>query len=142
VGSHAAALSHRVSRMLGFSTLGCPGLPLPSVAVLAHRYGVPLVELRCAPDEPVNVEMSPAARAQARADLDGLEINALASYYRLCDDPVSKLVAHVELAHDLGAPAVRVFPGKSPSTSVSLAAERLAAAAAVADGVTLLVETH
>src|SRR5262249_26764781 len=68
--------------------------------------------------------------------------NSLASYYRLCDDPVTKLEAHVELAHDLNVPAIRVFPGKSPETSVELAAERLARAAEVADGVMLLVETH
>jgi sugar phosphate isomerase/epimerase len=128
--------------MLGFSTLGCPGLPLDEVAALARRYGVPLVELRCADDEPVHVGLSKAARAKARKDLAGLEINSLASYYRLCDDEVSKLAAHVELAHDLGAPAIRVFPGRSPETSVELAAERLAAAVEVADGITLLVETH
>jgi sugar phosphate isomerase/epimerase len=81
-------------------------------------------------------------RTRAKADLAGLEINSLASYYRLCDDPLDKLRAHVDLAHDLGVPAIRVFPGKSPETSVSLAAERLARAAEVADGVTLLVETH
>ncbi|MFD1051502.1 sugar phosphate isomerase/epimerase family protein, partial [Kibdelosporangium lantanae] len=128
--------------MLGFSTLGCPGLPLPAVAALARKYGISCVELRCAPDEPVHVGISPGERARVREDLAGLEINSLASYYRLCDDPLDKLRAHVELAHDLGVPAIRVFPGKSPETSVELAAERLARAAEVAEGVTLLVETH
>jgi sugar phosphate isomerase/epimerase len=128
--------------MLGFSTLGCPGLPLTDVAALARKYDIPLVELRCAEDEPVHAGISKQDRAKARADLDGLEINSLASYYRLCDDPIDKLLAHIELAHDLRAPAIRVFPGKSPETSVELAAERLAAAAEVADGITLLVETH
>jgi sugar phosphate isomerase/epimerase len=128
--------------MLGFSTLGCPGLPLPDVAALARKYEVPLVELRCADDEPVHVGLSKAERAKARADLDGLEINALASYYRLCDDDIAKLEAHVELAHDLQASAIRVFPGRSPETSVGLAAERLAAAREVAQDVRLLVETH
>jgi sugar phosphate isomerase/epimerase len=74
--------------------------------------------------------------------LDGLPINSLASYYRLCDDDLSKLEAHAELALDLNVPAIRVFPGKSAETSVGLAAERLAAAASVASGVRLLVETH
>jgi sugar phosphate isomerase/epimerase len=128
--------------MLGFSTLGCPGLPLTEVAALAHRHAIPLVELRCAADEPVHVGISKAARAKALDDLAGLRINALASYYRLCDDDLAKLAAHVELAHDLNAPAIRVFPGRSEQTSVSLAAERLAAAAEVADGIALLVETH
>jgi len=128
--------------MLGFSTLGCPGLPLSDVAALARKYGISCVELRCAEDEPVHVGISQGLRAQVREDLAGLEINSLASYYRLCDDPVDKLSAHVELAHDLGVPAIRVFPGKSPETSVSLAAERLAQAVSVASGVTLLVETH
>lgn len=128
--------------MLGFSTLGCPGLPLPDVAALARKYGISCVELRCAEDEPVHVGISRAARARVGIDLAGLEINSLASYYRLCDDPLDKLLAHVELAHDLGVSAIRVFPGKSPETSVALAAERLARAAEVAEGVTLLVETH
>lgn len=90
----------------------------------------------------MHVGISTAERAAVLDALDGLPINSLASYYRLCDDDVSKLEAHVELARDLNAPAIRVFPGKSPETSVGLAAERLAAAAAVASGVTLLVETH
>lgn len=128
--------------MLGFSTLGCPGLPLDDVAALARRYGVQCVELRCADDEPVHVGISVSEREKVRRDLAGLVINSLASYYRLCDDPVSKLAAHVELARELDVPAIRVFPGKSPETSVELAAERLAQASEVADGVTLLVETH
>jgi sugar phosphate isomerase/epimerase len=128
--------------MLGFSTLGCPGLPLADVAAIARRHSVGLVELRCAADEPVHIGISRAQRATALADLDGLGITALASYYRLCDDDVSVLAAHVELAHDLKAPAIRIFPGRSPDTSVDLAAERLAAAVEVADGITLLVETH
>ncbi|MEV4318535.1 sugar phosphate isomerase/epimerase family protein [Actinocrispum sp. NPDC049592] len=128
--------------MLGFSTLGCPGLPLPAVAVLARKYEIPLVELRCADDEPVHVGISKDARKQALEDLAGLRINSLASYYRLCDDPLDKLKTHIELAHDMNSPAIRVFPGKSPETSIDLAAERLAQAAEVAEGVTLLVETH
>jgi sugar phosphate isomerase/epimerase len=128
--------------MLGFSTLGCPGLPLPDVAALARKYGISCVELRCAEDEPVHVGISRHERARVREHLAGVEINSLASYYRLCDDPLDRLRAHVELAHDLGVPAIRVFPGKSPETSVELAAERLAQAAEVAEGVALLVETH
>jgi sugar phosphate isomerase/epimerase len=128
--------------MIGFSTLGCPGLPLSDVASLARRHGISYVELRCAEDEPVHVGLSAAARSAALADLDGLRITALASYYRLCDDPLSVLSEHVALARSLNAPAIRIFPGCSPSTSVSLAASRLAEAVSVADGITLLVETH
>ncbi|ALG06775.1 sugar phosphate isomerase/epimerase family protein [Kibdelosporangium phytohabitans] len=128
--------------MLGFSTLGCPGLPLRDVAALARKYGIELVELRCAADEPVHAGLSKAERDAAVQALDGLGITALASYYRLCDDDISILADHVELAHDLGAPAIRIFPGRSPGTSVELAAQRLARAAEIAEGVTLLVETH
>ncbi|MCE7008338.1 sugar phosphate isomerase/epimerase [Kibdelosporangium philippinense] len=128
--------------MLGFSTLGCPGLPLADVARLARKYGIGLVELRCAADEPVHVGLSKAEKDAALVALDGLEITALASYYRLCDDDVSILADHVELAHDLRAPAIRIFPGRSPGTSVELAAERLAKAVEIAEGITLLVETH
>lgn len=115
---------------------------MSAVAALARRYGISCVELRCAEDEPVHVGISRAERAAVLDELGGLKINSLASYYRLCDDDVSKLEAHVSLALDLGVPAIRVFPGKSPETSVGLAAERLAQAASVASGVTLLVETH
>ncbi|MBP2320625.1 sugar phosphate isomerase/epimerase [Kibdelosporangium banguiense] len=128
--------------MLGFSTLGCPGLPLADVAAMARKHGIPLVELRCAADEPVHAGISQAERKAALAALDGLGITALASYYRLCDDDVSMLAEHVQLAHDLRAPAIRIFPGRSEKTSVELAAERLAAAVDVAEGITLLVETH
>ncbi|CAM3999903.1 sugar phosphate isomerase/epimerase [Kibdelosporangium persicum] len=128
--------------MLGFSTLGCPGLPLADVAALARKYGIGLVELRCAADEPVHVGLSKVERDAALEALAGLRINALASYYRLCDDDISILADHVELAHDLDVPAIRIFPGRSPGTSVELAAERLAQAAEIAEGVTLLVETH
>lgn len=128
--------------MLGFSTLGCPGLPLRDVATLAREHDIGLVELRCAGDEPVHVGLSKAERDAAVRDLAGLEITALASYYRLCDDDISILADHVELAHDLGARAIRIFPGRAPGTCVDLAARRLAAAAQIAEGVTLLVETH
>ncbi|GAB3901883.1 sugar phosphate isomerase/epimerase family protein [Kibdelosporangium lantanae] len=126
--------------MLGFSTLCSPGLPLPDVAVLAHKYGTSCVELRRTEDEPVHVGVSRAARV--REDLVGSEINSLASYYRLCADSLDKLRVHVELAHDLGVPAIRVFLGRSPETSVELAAERLTQAAEATQGATLLVETH
>ena len=128
--------------MLGFSTLGCPSLPLPEVAALADRHGIPMVELRCAADEPVHVGLDKAQRQEVLADLNGLRIGALASYYRLCDDEPDTLAAHVELAKDLNVPAIRIFPGRSPETSIELAAERLATVSKIAGDVTLLLETH
>lgn len=128
--------------MLGFSTLGCPGLPLTEVVELAVRYGVDLVELRCAEDEPVHGGLSAEGRREVRNALASVRVGTLATYFRLCEHDPADLAPLAELARDLGAPALRIFAGRTPETTVDLAAERLAAAARVAGEVTLLVETH
>jgi sugar phosphate isomerase/epimerase len=128
--------------VLGFSTLGCPGLPLPDVVGLALRYGVDLVELRCAGDEPVHSGLSTAERRTVRNALASVRVGTLATYFRLCEDDPADITPLAELARDLGSPALRIFAGRSPETTVDLAAERLAAAAEVAGDVTLLLETH
>ena len=122
----------------GVSTLGCPGLPLRHVAELLHRHGVDAVQVRCAPDEPVHVGLGPAARRAARGELGGLTVLGLATYVRL-DDGAAGLDAHLELAHDLGAPALRLMPGAGPAER---AADTLAAALDRAGDIRLLVETH
>ncbi|MEV6520990.1 TIM barrel protein [Longispora sp. NPDC051575] len=126
--------------LLGLSTLGCPGLPLADVAALARRYGIGAVELRCAPSEPVHTGIPAADRAAALADLDGLAVTGLATYIRLSDG-IDGLAEHVQLARDLGAPTLRLFPGSGP---VGPIVERLGAAVGLAagSGVRLLVETH
>ena len=131
------------------STLGCPGLPIDRVAALLRRHGVPGVQLRCAADEPVHTGIDAADRVAVRRTLedDGIALVGLATYVRLSEGAPG-LTDHLELARDLGAPALRIMPGgKSGLVGhdlVESAARTLSesAAEARAAGVRLLVETH
>ncbi|MGP3637187.1 sugar phosphate isomerase/epimerase family protein, partial [Streptomyces sp. 24-1644] len=103
---------------LAFSTLGVPGTPIADVVRLAVDHGYQGVELRTHPEEPVHLGLSPAERAEVVEEFrrDGVEILALAGYVRVAaegaDEPViAELAQLVELARDLGARNVRVFPG-------------------------------
>ncbi|MFJ4472381.1 sugar phosphate isomerase/epimerase family protein [Streptomyces sp. NPDC089424] len=140
---------------LAFSTLGVPGLPLPDVLRLASEHGYHGVELRAHPEEPVHTGIGAAERADAAAEFKAAEITPLgiAGYTRVAapgdDEPVlGELRALLDLAHDLGAPYVRVFPGgtaeQSPEEADATAARRLGTAAEYAAdvGVRILVETH
>ena len=133
--------------IFGVSTLGCPGLPLDRVGALLRRHGVRAVQLRCAEDEPVHVGIDAAARRAARRRLgdDGLVLLGLATYVTLSAGAAG-LAEHLELAHDLGAPALRLMPGGEgdPQAHLAYAAQTLAEAAvrAQGSGVRLLVETH
>jgi sugar phosphate isomerase/epimerase len=103
----------------GFSTLGCSGDALESVADLAVATGWLGVELRAASDEPVHIGLTAAERARSRRVLTdaGVDAFAVASYCRVADVSadddavVDEVLAHVGLAVDLGARYVRVFPG-------------------------------
>jgi sugar phosphate isomerase/epimerase len=134
-----------------FSTLGCAGLPLAEVARLARAHGFLGVELRSADGEPVHRGLTPRERREAARILadGGVEPLAIASYVEVDDpavadaDVVAATAAELELALDLGAAFVRVFPG-GPSTD-DAAARRLSAVAEQLDslpGVTVAVETH
>ncbi|MFF0199337.1 sugar phosphate isomerase/epimerase family protein [Streptomyces sp. NPDC005017] len=140
---------------LAFSTLGVPGLPLPDVLRLASAHGFHGVELRTHPEEPVNPGLSGAERARvvAQFEASGVEPLSVAGYTRVAgpgpDDPVvTELRELVDLAGDLGAPYVRVFPGADvdqPAEDADItAARRLATAAehAADAGVRILLETH
>ena len=154
---------------LAFSTLGCPGDSLEQVIATAHASGATGVELRAADGEFVFPSMDAAGRAHVAGTLAaaGITVLALASYVRVCavphegvgvDDPVlAGLLAAVDLAADLSAAHVRVFPGagvepcgpgEEPSAELLAAdqhgAARLNAAAAHARarGVSMLLETH
>jgi sugar phosphate isomerase/epimerase len=138
-----------------FSTLGVPGLPVPEVVRLATAHGYHGVELRAHPEEPVHPALGPGERsAVADAFQDsGVELLGLAGYVGVAapgDDAsvLAELHALVDLARDLGAPHVRVFPGASPEQSAeeadATAARRLGDAArhAADAGVRILLETH
>ncbi|MFE6283325.1 sugar phosphate isomerase/epimerase family protein [Streptomyces sp. NPDC057877] len=141
---------------LAFSTLGVPGLPLPDVTRLATEHGYHGVELRTHPEEPVHTGLSPAERTEVAAHFKatGVEILGLAGYARVAapgdDEPVlAELRALLDLARDLGAPYIRVFPGadvhgQSPEEADATAARRLGTAAehATDAGVRILLETH
>src|SRR4051812_6744924 len=103
---------------LAFSTLGVPGLPLADVLRLATTHGYHGVELRAHPEEPVHPGIDAAARTEVAAEFKaaGVEILGVAGYARVAapgeDGPVlDEVRALVDLARDLGAPFVRVFPG-------------------------------
>ncbi|AWW39473.1 sugar phosphate isomerase/epimerase family protein [Streptomyces cadmiisoli] len=140
---------------LAFSTLGVPGLPLSDVARLATAHGYHGVELRTHPEEPVHPGLSRDERTAAAAEFKaaGVEILSLAGYTRVAapgdDEPVlAELRALLDLARDLGAPYVRVFPGGpadgAPEEADAVAAGRLGTAAEYATdaGVRILLETH
>lgn len=152
---------------LAFSTLGVPGMPMSDVAALAVGAGYQGVELRAHPEEPVHPGIGAKERAEvARTFADtGVEILTVAGYAQVAapgdDAPVlAEIRGLLELARDLGAPYVRVFPGAgdddpaeagdalAPGAALkggdARAARRLGAAAELADdhGVRILLETH
>jgi sugar phosphate isomerase/epimerase len=140
---------------LAFSTLGVPGLPIPDVVRLAAAHGYHGVELRAHPEEPVHpgIELSRRADVAAEFKAAGVEILGLAGYARVAapgdDEPVLQEIRELlELARDLGAPYIRVFPGggtdQSPEEADATAARRLGTAAEYAAdlGVRILLETH
>jgi sugar phosphate isomerase/epimerase len=140
---------------LAFSTLGLPGLPLPDVLRLATAHGYHGVELRAHPEEPVNPGLSPGERADAAAAFKaaGVEVLCVAGYARVAapgddDTVIAEIRGLLDLARDLGAPYIRVFPGggtgQSPEEADATAARRLGTAAEYATdaGVRILLETH
>ncbi|WP_405063165.1 sugar phosphate isomerase/epimerase [Kribbella sp. NBC_01505] len=132
---------------IAFATLGCHGAPLDEVLKLAKGNDVSGLELRTAPDEFTHVGLSAAERRELRTRIEdaGLEILALSSYVRLCAVEEQPLEAHLELAADLGARGVRVFPGDdagttdAPSPGEFRALDRIATAPKDAR---ILLETH
>ncbi|GGX53953.1 sugar phosphate isomerase/epimerase family protein [Streptomyces fructofermentans] len=140
---------------LAFSTLGVPGLPITDVVRLAATHGYHGVELRVHPEEPVHPGLDGTARAGVTAAFEaaGVEILGLAGYTRVAapgeDGPVlAEIRGLLELARDLGAPHVRVFPGADAGGGTpdadAAAARRLGTAAEYAAdlGVRVLLETH
>ncbi|MYQ64568.1 TIM barrel protein [Streptomyces sp. SID4950] len=140
---------------LAFSTLGVPALPVPDVIRLATDHGYHGVELRAHPEEPVHPGLDLARRKDAArrfADA-GIEVLGVAGYPRVAapgeDGPVIEEIRRlVDLAADLGARHVRVFPGagegRSAGEADATAARRLGTAAEYAadHGVRVLLETH
>ncbi|MGI5257921.1 sugar phosphate isomerase/epimerase family protein [Streptomyces angustmyceticus] len=140
-----------------FSTLGVPGMPVAEVLRLAADTGYQGVELRAHPEEPVHPLLGAGERAAVRRQFAdaGVEILAVAGYAQVAaardaageEELARELAGLVDLAADLGAPYVRVFPGggERPAAEADAdAARRLAAVAprAAGRGVRVLLETH
>ncbi|MEV4106282.1 sugar phosphate isomerase/epimerase family protein [Nonomuraea sp. NPDC049695] len=133
---------------LAVSTLGMPGEGLDRAIEVATGGGCQGLELRLHPDTGVHGGLDAAGRRSVRERVEqaGLEISALAGYVGICepgeDEPVVEaLIADLQLAADLGAPGVRVFPrGDDPAVG----ARRLKAVSGTASalGTRVLVETH
>ncbi|MFC4908127.1 sugar phosphate isomerase/epimerase family protein [Actinomadura gamaensis] len=126
------------------STLGMPGCGLADAINIATRFGLDGLELRLHPDTGVHPGLSARDRQAVRAAIEdaGLEVPVLAGYVQIAaegpDIPVIEaLRADLLLAGDLGAQAVRVFPGGEHSEAAS---RRLRAIADL--GVRVLIETH
>lgn len=150
-------LIERAPVRLALSTLGCPELPLAHAADLAHREGYQGLELRSAPGTPVDTGSSSQQRAQWALDLQQTGVSALsvASYVKVCDAAVDDqtvidaALGQARLAHDVGAPWLRVFAGGArgapPDPAVDAMGGRRLAAIAEATaplGVRLALETH
>jgi sugar phosphate isomerase/epimerase len=103
---------------LSASTLGAPGESLPQVLAWLRQTSVPGVELRLSAGEIADPTLTRAQREAVRAEIEaaGFVVTGIASYVKVAsaveDDMVlGALVAALDFAADLGAPAVRVFPG-------------------------------
>ncbi|WP_410592326.1 sugar phosphate isomerase/epimerase family protein [Amycolatopsis sp. lyj-23] len=128
------------------STLGMPGVPVREAARTARAHRCDGLELRVHPDEDVHLGLSGRATDAVRTLLDdeGLVVSCLAGYAKVAapgpDRPVvDELNALIALAHRIGAPAIRVFPGGDGEARPRIAAvlDELREAR-----VRLLVETH
>ncbi|GIH26873.1 xylose isomerase [Acrocarpospora phusangensis] len=133
---------------LAVSTLGLPGEGVAAAVETAVRGGCDGLELRLHPDTGVHAGLDAAGRAAVRDTIHGhgLAVAALAGYTKIAapgpDEPVAAgLRADLELAADLGATGVRVFPG---GDDLAAAARRVRAVADLCreHGVRVFVETH
>lgn len=129
-----------------------PEADLPGFLALAAGHGCTAVELRTAPGQPVHTGLKAVERADVRRLVaqHGLTVADLSTYVRVCapgDEAVvvADLVAHLRLAADVGARAVRVFPGGAGDGSDDDRGRRRIAAVEEEVrrlGVEVLVETH
>ena len=143
-----------------FMTFSTPKLSWEDVLAVAARFGYDGVEPRAQANHGHGIEVETSAEARAairqKAADAGIAISCLATScrYAMPDggerrQMVADSRALIDLAHDIGAPCLRVFGGSYPKeTPVGDAIARVAdCLAEVADqaakaGVTLCVETH
>jgi len=146
---------------LAFSTLACPSWPLPRILDAAAREGYDGVELRFIEDDDAlwtRAELVGSGLAETRARLRdaGLEVPCVdsRSFFHWPDlerraASLAEAERVVALAHDLGAPGVRVFgdavqPGADLASTRRFIADSLLALREKARpaGVEVWIESH
>lgn len=137
---------------LAASTLGLPDAGLDDVVAVLTAGGCTGVELRAGERQVVHTKLTRSERTEVRRRLAeaGLAPLAVSSYVKICgpgddDTVVDDLVGYVDLAADLGAGGVRIFPGGAgEAADDDRGARRLRSAAGPAErrGVRLFLETH
>ena len=141
-----------------FMTFSTPELSLTQVLDVARRFGYNGVEIRLDADHKHGIEVNTtAADRQAINDQvagGGVPLACLATSLRYADplngeETLRQTHERIDLAGDLGAPALRVFGGSIPDhltreQAIDTVADALAAVAghAAERGVTLCLETH
>jgi sugar phosphate isomerase/epimerase len=143
-----------------FMTFSCPELSWGEVLDVAGRFAYDGVEPRAQSGHAHGIEVAarPDDRAAIRrqAEAAGIAISCLATSCRYTSADRAELQqmmdesrAHIQLAHDIGAPCLRVFGGTIPegmsrADATAQVAACLAALAGEANaaGVILCVETH
>ncbi|OPX25266.1 MAG: hypothetical protein B1H02_01895 [Candidatus Latescibacteria bacterium 4484_107] len=141
-----------------FMTFSTPDLSLSEVLEVAERYGYDGIEPRLDAKHAHGIEVETtseqrAAIKQQAADA-GIALACLATSLEYADPDQTEAMLRqtherIDLAGDVGAPAMRVFGGKIPEgvsreQAIDLLAESLGAVAdhAAQRGVTLCLETH
>lgn len=151
---------------LSASSLGAPETGVDQLLSWLTASGVQGLELRVGAGQIAEPGMDSVSRRQLRNKIEaaGVELTGLASYIKVAEpgndgEVERELLSMLELASDLGAPFVRVFPGApvedrgylaapgllEPRETVDArAARRLSRVAAAADrlGVLPVIETH
>lgn len=134
------------------STLGLPDAGLDEIIEVLTAGGCAGVELRAGERQAVHIGLSQAERAATKDRLAQARLQPLAvsSYVKICapgdDQPiVTDLLAHIDLAADLGADGVRIFPGGDRDPAAQQDNDergRRRLRQAQDRGVRLLIETH
>jgi sugar phosphate isomerase/epimerase len=139
---------------MSFTTFACPQWPLGRIVATARGQGYGGVEFRCDADHRHGVEVWASAgdRREVHAALEGEGMMACClatSVQCLSERAAREAQPRIELAGDIGCPAVRVFCGPAPEHMpmpevVLRVGETLAELALAADplGVSVLLETH
>jgi sugar phosphate isomerase/epimerase len=146
---------------LSFSTLGCPKWSFDQILARGREYGFDAVAFRGVLGEldltkVPEFAVSERQRSRERLHAAGLEPSMVLTSTRLMQTGKDELEAglrsaeaHIDIASDIGAPAIRVFGGPmesglSRAEAVRRAAERLRRLGdhAVGKNVMVLLETH